>query len=81
MEMIEQQVKLLQEYKSKMEYQNLDLDGDRPAQNKKLRIQMATLYEGKDMTLFGPVKLTEPKSALTEAGSGVRDGIFHVKTC
>ena len=49
-----------------MEYQNLDFDGDRPAQYKELRIQIATLYEGKDMTLFGPVKLTEPKSALTD---------------
>ena len=45
MEMIEQLVKFLQAYKSKMEYQNLDFDGDRPAQYKELRIQILYLVQ------------------------------------
>ena len=42
----------LRSYKAKMEYQALDFDGDRPAQYKELRKELAKLYEIEDVSPF-----------------------------
>ena len=44
----------LKSFKVKMEYQGLDFDGDRTTQYKKVRKEMAKMYE-QDTFLFGPV--------------------------
>ena len=41
-----------------MEYQANDSDGDRAAQYKDLRKEMAKLYEIEDVTLFSPMPLS-----------------------
>ena len=52
-------INFLQAYKSKMEYlQAINFDGDRAAQCKELRKEMAQLYEIEVLTLFGPVSLS-----------------------
>lgn len=59
-EMIHNLITCLTAYKSRMEYQAIDFDADRPAQYKELRKEMAKLYEVEDISLFGPVSLTSP---------------------
>ena len=58
--MIGNLVTCLMAYKARMEYQALDFDGDRPAQYKELRKELAKLYEIEDVSLFGPVSLSSP---------------------
>ena len=45
--MIGNLVTCLMAYKARMEYQALDFDGDRPAQYKELRKELAKLYQSK----------------------------------
>lgn len=47
-----------------MEYQVIDFDGDRAAQYKELRKEMAQLYEIEVLTLFGPVSLSTSTNML-----------------
>eukprot|EP00794_Sanderia_malayensis_P014422 gene14422-biopygen11518 len=54
-EMVECLIAAISSYKSKMEYRNLDFDGDRPAQYTQLRLLMAEKYAEKGVELFGPV--------------------------
>ena len=61
-EMIGNLVTCLMAYKARMEYQALHFDGDRPAQYKELRKELAKLYEIEDVSLFGPVSLSSPTS-------------------
>ena len=65
-EMIQNLINCLTAYKSKMEYQAVDFDGDRAAQYKELRKDMAKLYEIEDITLFGPVLLSTPTCPLED---------------
>ena len=65
-EMIQNLISFLAAYKSKMEYQAVDFDGDRAAQYKELRKDMAKLYEIEDITLFGPVSLSTPTCPLED---------------
>ena len=51
--MIFQLIECLAAYKSKMEYQNKDFGADRPVQYRKIRREMAKLYDD----VFGPVCL------------------------
>ena len=60
--MIGNLVTCLMAYKARMEYQALHFDGDRPAQYKELRKELAKLYEIEDVSLFGPVSLSSPTS-------------------
>ena len=65
-EMIQNLINCLTAYKSKMEYQAVDFDGDRAAQYNELRKDMAKLYEIEDITLFGPVSLSTPTCPLED---------------
>ena len=57
-----------------MEYQAVDFDGDRAAQYKELRKDMAKLYEIEDDTLFGP--LSAPTCPLEDMPEEEKKGIF-----
>ena len=50
-------LKCLQEYKTKLAYQGLDFDADRPLQDRMLRKEIAKIYESEDPLLFGPVDI------------------------
>ena len=63
-DMIENLVTFLQQYKTQMEYKNIDFDGDRPAQYSWLREEMSKLYH-ENTSLFGPVSLTPAKDLLS----------------
>ena len=65
-EMIQNLINCLTAYKAKMEYQAIDFDGDRAAQYKELRTEMAKLYEIEDVTLFGPASLSAPTCSLED---------------
>ena len=39
-----------------MTYKDLDLNADKPMQYKELQIEMASIYENQDQSLFGRVK-------------------------
>ena len=65
-EMIQSLINCLTAYKSKMEYQAVDFDGDRAAQYKELRKDIAKLYEIEDITLFGSVSLSAPTCPLED---------------
>ena len=54
--MIKHLIDSLLEYKSRMSYKGIDLDGDKPMQYKELRSLMANIYE-QDVSLFGPVSI------------------------
>ena len=64
--MIQNLINCLTAYKSKMEYQAIDFDGDRAAQHKELRKEMAKLYEIEDETLFGRVSLSAPTGPIED---------------
>ena len=64
--MIQNLINCLTAYKSKMEYQAIDFDGDRAAQYKELRKEMAKLYEIEDETLFGRVSLSAPTGPIED---------------
>ena len=49
-----------------MEYKNVDFDGNRPVQYTALRKDMAKLYNGADVALFGPVTVTQPRVPLRD---------------
>ena len=66
-EMAENLITCLQSFKSKMEYENVDFDGDRPAQYSWLRQEMSKLYEVENTSLFGPVYVTQ-KQPVTARG-------------
>ena len=53
--MISQLIDCLLEYKSKMEYRNLDFDADKQIHYQELRVEMAKIYADDDVSLFGPV--------------------------
>lgn len=55
--------KLFDDYKAKMEYQNLDFDTDIPLQINEVRMEMTRKYENGE---FGPVTVTLPKKPLTQ---------------
>ena len=65
-EMIENLITCLTAYKARMEYQAVDFDGDRPAQYKELRKEMAKLYEIEDVSLFGPLSLSAPITSIDD---------------
>ena len=60
--MIENLIVSLQSYKTQMEYQNVDFDGDRPAQYSWLRDEMSKLYK-EDTSIFGPTSPTAPSAS------------------
>ena len=64
-EMISRLVSALQEYKSKMEYRNMDFDADKPAQYKYLRPQISKFHSGnpQEIHFFGPVDKSQPSKA------------------
>ena len=66
-EMAENFISCLQSFKSQMEYENVDFDGDRPAQYSWLRQEMSKLYEVENTSLFGPVYVTQ-KQPVTARG-------------
>ena len=53
--LVQNLVECLLEYKSKMEYRSLDFDADKPMQYKEIRLMMAMLFEEEDVSLFGPI--------------------------
>ena len=53
--LVQNLVECLLEYKSKMEYKSLDFDADKPMQYNEIRLRMAMLFEEEDVSLFGPV--------------------------
>ena len=61
-EIAENLITCLQSSKSQMEYENVDFDGDRPAQNLWLRQEMSKLYKVEDASLFGLVSVTPPNN-------------------
>ena len=65
-EMIQNLINCLTAYKSRMEYQAIDFDGDRATQYKELRKEMAKLYEIEDETLFGRVSLSAPTGPIED---------------
>ena len=73
--MIDDLIKSLQSFKTIMSYRGLDFDGDKSLLYSHEQKDMATIYEPKDLTLFGPVKNTilnideesEEDSGLTNA--------------
>ena len=65
-EMIENLITCLTTYKARLEYQAVDFDGDRPAQYKELKKEMAKLYEIEDVSLFGPLSLSAPITSIDD---------------
>ncbi len=66
--MVEDLLNCLYSYKTKMEYNNLDFDADRPAQIKAIRVEMAKLYTtdeefGPPIETLGPTESIEDMSA------------------
>ena len=57
-DMVTNLITCLESFKTKMEYKNVDFDGDRPVQYTALREDMAKLCSGVDVALFGPVTVT-----------------------
>ena len=62
--MVTNLITCLESVKTKMEYKNVDFDGDRPVQY--TREDMAKLYSGVDVALFGPVTVTQPRVPIRE---------------
>ena len=50
--MVTNLITCLESFKTKMEYKNVDFDGDRPVQYTALREDMAKLYSGVGVALF-----------------------------
>ena len=59
-DMVEKLITCLHKFKSTMEYQNVDFDGDRTVQYSWLREEMARMFAAEDETLFGPVDVYSP---------------------
>ena len=76
--MISRLVSALQEYKSKMEYRNMDFDADKPAQYKYLRTEMAKFHSDnlQEIHFFGPVDKSQPSKAF-ESLSPEEQGEFR----
>ena len=53
--MIEHLIDSLLEYKSRMSYKSIDFEADKPIQYKEMRLSMANIYMGTDVSLFGPI--------------------------
>ena len=69
-EMVSDLLICLKGYKTKMEFQGLDFDGDRPAQYQHVRKEMAKIY---DNGCFGPVEISAPPASLGELTSEEKD--------
>ena len=63
-EMVHELLSLLKTYKTKMEYQGIDFDGDRPSQYKELKEGMAKIY--KQELLVGCVEVLPSWTPLIE---------------
>ncbi len=61
--MVEDLLNCLNSYKTKMEYNNLDFDVDRPAQIKAIGVEMAKLYADEE---FGPVEKLGPTESIED---------------
>ena len=68
--------KLFDDYKAKMEYQNLDFDTDIPLQINEVRMEMVRKYENGE---FGPVTVTHPKKPLTQLSIDEKSAYFKGK--
>ena len=85
-DMVTNLITCLESFKTEMEYRNVDFDGDRPVQYTALREDMAKLYSGVDVALFGPVTVTQPRVPIRdidmeESSYGpARAGSLHINT-
>eukprot|EP00112_Aurelia_sp_Birch-Aquarium-sp1_P010557 Seg225.5 transcript_id=Seg225.5/GoldUCD/mRNA.D3Y31 product="hypothetical protein" protein_id=Seg225.5/GoldUCD/D3Y31 len=68
----------LQDYKTKLAYQGLDFDADRPLQYRMLRKEMAKIYESEDPLLFGPIEICTSDVSMDKLSKEGKEA-FHAK--
>eukprot|EP00112_Aurelia_sp_Birch-Aquarium-sp1_P012165 Seg2556.3 transcript_id=Seg2556.3/GoldUCD/mRNA.D3Y31 product="hypothetical protein" protein_id=Seg2556.3/GoldUCD/D3Y31 len=68
----------LQDYKTKLAYQGLDFDVDRPLQYIMLRKEMAKIYESEDPLLFGPIEICTSDVSMDELSKEGKEAL-HAK--
>ena len=68
----------LHDYKTKLAYQGLDFDADRPLQYRILRKEMAKIYESEDPLLFGPVEICTSLVPIDELSKEEKEA-FHAR--
>ena len=57
-DLIDNLIKSLSDFKTRMEFMNKDFNADKPRQYEEIRKEMARIYSSVDIKIFGPESVT-----------------------